>query len=376
MESIMNLSVNELKTTPIIIDSSTPVSKAIGILKELNAYELFIKDSKKLGIVTIREILGIKNVLKTKVSSLMKIVPKLQPNTSINEAARIMMDYRIRALPIVEENRLIGQINILSILKAIKDKIPKAIRPSNIMTRNPITLKENDSIAKARRIMLDKKIDHLPINSFSNEVIGVLTSSDIVFKMINLGRIGKEVIVPEGKSILKFPVKEFIDVDPLISDPNECVSTILDRMIDRKKTYCLIKLWEELQGIITYRDYMKFFLKTNELNEVPIYIIGLPDDPFEAEMAKIKFTRIVKFFKKIFPNIIEARSNIKISSKVKNKNKQRYEVSVLIKTPKKMFTYSGFGWELSNIYDSILSKVKKVLSQKQSRRIVKSEKGF
>ncbi|MEM3522837.1 MAG: CBS domain-containing protein, partial [Candidatus Bathyarchaeia archaeon] len=183
MESIMDLSVNELRTTPIKVDPLTPVSKAISILKELNAYELFVEKLGKIGIVTVRDLLSVKDISKTKVSSIMNFVPKLQPTTSLNVAAKIMMDYRIKALPILENNKLIGQITILSILKAIEDKIPKTIKLSSIMTKNPITLKENDSIAKARRMMIDKKIDHLPI-TFNGKVLGVLTSSDIVFIMV------------------------------------------------------------------------------------------------------------------------------------------------------------------------------------------------
>jgi CBS domain-containing protein len=375
MESIMSLSVNELRTTPITIDSSAPVSKAIGILRELNAYELFVEKLGKIGIITLRDILSVKDVSRTKVSSLINFVPKLQPNTSFNEAARIMMDYRIRALPIVENDKLIGQITILSILKTIKDRIPRTIKPSSIMTRDPITLRENASIAKARRIMIDKRIDHLPIASSNNKITGVLTSSNIVFKMIKPERIGKEIVVPERKSIMDFSAKELMDSNPLISNPNESASAILDRMVESKKTYCLINLWEELQGIITYRDYMKALPKASDFNsnELPIYMIGLPEDPFEAEVAKMKFMRVIKFFKRSFPQILEAKSNIKTSSKIEKKSRKWYEVDVLIKTPKKTFAYSDFGWELSSIYDSIFDKVKRIVSQKRSKRVLKKK---
>ncbi|MEM3754922.1 MAG: CBS domain-containing protein [Candidatus Bathyarchaeia archaeon] len=368
----MDLSVNELRTTPIKVDPLTPVSKAISILKELNAYELFVEKLGKIGIVTVRDLLSVKDISKTKVSSIMNFVPKLQPTTSLNVAAKIMMDYRIKALPILENNKLIGQITILSILKAIEDKIPKTIKLSSIMTKNPITLKENDSIAKARRMMIDKKIDHLPI-TFNGKVLGVLTSSDIVFIMVKPEKLGKETIIPEIKSIMDFPAKEFMDKNPLMESLNESISSILKRMIKKKKTYCLINLWEELQGIITYRDYMKTLPKVSDSNELPIYIIGLPEDPFEAEVAKMKFIRIIKFFRKSFLKIIEAKSNIKTSPKNEKKGRKRYEVDVFIKTPKKTFTYSDFGWELSSIYDSILDKIKKIVSQKRSKRILKKK---
>ncbi|MEM2896350.1 MAG: CBS domain-containing protein [Candidatus Bathyarchaeia archaeon] len=376
MESIMNLSVKELSTTPTVVDSSVSVSKAIGILKESDSYELFIEKSGKIGMVSLRDILSVKDILRTKISSLINYVPKLQPSMRVKDAARIMMDYRIRSLPIVENNKLMGQITILSILKAIKDKIPGIMKSSSIMAKDPITLKENDSVAKAKKIMIKKRIDHLPITSTDDRVTGVLTSSHIVFRMIKPERLGKEVMVPEGRGIMDFPAREFMDVNPLISDPNESVSTTLSKMIGAKKTCCLVKLWEELQGIITYRDYMKFLPKKSDLNEIPIYMIGLPEDPFEAEAAKIKFMRVVKFFKRSFSSILEARSNIKISSKTEKKSRHRYEVDVLIKTPEKVFVYSDTGWELPSIYDSIFDRIKRVVSQKYSKRFSKKNRSI
>ena len=37
--------------------------------------------------------------------------------------------------------------------------------------------------------------------------------------------------------------------------------------------------------------------------EIPIFIIGLPDDTLDAELAKSKFANIVKLLKKIYPDI-------------------------------------------------------------------------
>jgi hypothetical protein len=102
--------------------------------------------------------------------------------------------------------------------------------------------------------------------------------------------------------------------------------------------------------------------------DIPVYMIGLPDDPFEAEAAKIKFERTVNTLRKSLPSMIEARSNIKISG-------NRYEVSVNVRTPKESFHYKGDGWELPAIFDEISNSMKKsILRRKRSKTFRRSRR--
>ena len=141
-------------------------------------------------------------------------------------------------------------------------------------------------------------------------------------------------------------------------------------MIRQEATCSIVTLWKEVQGIITYRDYMKLIAKQLDVTEAPLYIIGLPDNPLEAEMAKSKFTRSIKHLKRIFPFIEEAKAIIRTFSKGK-KVRQRYEVRVSIITPKRTFTYTESGWELPEIFDDLTKKMKKTLTQRFSRRTPK-----
>ena len=75
------------------------------------------------------------------------------------------------------------------------------------------------------------------------------------------------------------------------------------------------------------------------------YIIGLPDDPFDAELAKSKFTNLIKFLSKVSPEIEEARCRMKLRGI--QGQRRRYEVDVNIITPYRRHTYTNMGWDLS-----------------------------
>lgn len=52
-----------------------------------------------------------------------------------------------------------------------------------LMTRNPITIPPNSTIGEAARIMLENKVSGLPVVSDRGSVIGIITESDI-FRML------------------------------------------------------------------------------------------------------------------------------------------------------------------------------------------------
>lgn len=370
LERLKRLEIGRLSSIIPLVSPVTPISKIIGILKELNAYEVFLEVNKKIGIITTRSILRTSKITKAKAKSLAIFVPKLSPKTTLEEAARLMMEHRIRALPIIENNSLIGAIQALSIIKLMKDHGFSGIKAKDIMTRNPITLFRDDLASKARRLMTHRRIDHLPV-LIGGELIGVLTSSQIVFNMFQATEtIDRNEMLFEQQRKLEFSVKNLMDTNPLACKINDNITLVCDEMIRQEATCSIVTLWKEVQGIITYRDYMKLIAKQLDVTEAPLYIIGLPDNPLEAEMAKSKFTRSIKHLKRIFPFIEEAKAIIRTFSKGK-KVRQRYEVRVSIITPKRTFTYTESGWELPEIFDDLTKKMKKTLTQRFSRRTPK-----
>jgi CBS domain-containing protein len=333
----------------------------VGILKDQNAYEVLLPINDKIGMVTTRDILKATNITIAKANSLAIFVPKLSPKTTIEEAARLMIEYRIRVLPIVEKNSLIGVIQALSIIKLMKEQGFPKIKAKDFMTRNPITISSNDLTSKARNLMIRKKIDHLPV-IIENELHGILTSNQIVYNMFQVTEtIDRSELISEQQRKFRFPIKHLMDNNPLTCTNNENITIILDEMIKQKTTYTLVTLWKEIHGIITYREYMKLITEHIGPIDVPIYIIGLPDDPFEAEIAKAKFRKIITLLRKSFPFIEEAKAVIKTFSEGVKKTR-RYEVSVSIITPKKTYAYSEKGWELPKIFDSLSDKLKKMFS--------------
>jgi hypothetical protein len=102
-----------------------------------------------------------------------------------------------------------------------------------------------------------------------------------------------------------------------------------------------------------------------EANRPPFYIVGLPEEPVEADEAKAKFERLSAELYRAFPFIEEIRAVVK--SKKPGKTHARYEVSVEVYTPKDRHAFAETGYNIATVFDSMGPKMKRLLSSKQSR---------
>ena len=117
-------------------------------------------------------------------------VVTLKVDEELSLASDIMTLARIRHLPIVEGNRLVGIISQRDLFKASLASVIdydyqvarthlKAVTIKEIMVNEIITIAPDAKIHEAGRIMLEKKIGCLPVIE-SDALVGMVTESDIM----------------------------------------------------------------------------------------------------------------------------------------------------------------------------------------------------
>jgi CBS domain-containing protein/ribosome-associated translation inhibitor RaiA len=366
---IRSVPVSDLMDPPIMISKDVALSKIINTLNETNSYDVFIELSGKIGALTIRDIIGVKDITTTRPSLVGKIIPELNRDSVISEAARIMSHYRMRTLPIVHNGRIEGQVSAKRIVELISKHLAESklrIVASNIMTSDPITIDCHKTVSAARSIMKRRRIDHLPVVD-NGRLVGIITSSDIMKVMLPSERISKKSVgIDNAEDRFSIEVSGLANADVITANVDESLQVVCDRMINAGSTYCIIRVWDEIQGIITYRDIVALLGEKME-EDIPMFIVGLPDEPFDAELAKSKFTNITRFLRKIHPDIEEARCHIKLRS-VQGARK-RYEIDVHILSTHGNISYTNIGWDLAKLFDEMTDALKKKVSHKHKKTL-------
>lgn len=121
-----------------------------------------------------------------KVKNWMKADPVTIERTALlQEAAELMEEHAIRHLPVVEGEHLVGFITQTDLRQYFFPSMVEKIPVHEVMVVNPITIDVNSSIEKAARLIHDFKIGGLPVMD-KKKLVGVITSSDIVSGFIEV----------------------------------------------------------------------------------------------------------------------------------------------------------------------------------------------
>lgn len=134
----------------------------------------------------------------------------VSPETSLQEAIRILVEKKISGLPVVNsQGKLVGIISetdltwqatgvdtppYIMFLDSViylqnpakhNQEIHKALGQTveEAMSDRPVTIKGNQLVREAARIMHEKKIRRLPVVDEQSKLIGIITQGDVIRMM-------------------------------------------------------------------------------------------------------------------------------------------------------------------------------------------------
>lgn len=114
---------------------------------------------------------------------LVKDYMTLHPRTvtsedSAQDISEKMKTLNYRQFPVVEEGKLVGIVTETDIAVALSDK--NDIKVKDVMVTDPFTIMEDASIENASEIIRIKSFNSLPVVSENNDLLGIITVTDIL----------------------------------------------------------------------------------------------------------------------------------------------------------------------------------------------------
>jgi len=100
------------------------------------------------------------------------------PEDSARDISEMMKALNYRQFPVVEDSKLVGIVTETDITNALSDK--SDVKVKDIMATDPFTIMEDASIENASEIIRIKNFNSLPVVSVNNELLGLLTVTDIL----------------------------------------------------------------------------------------------------------------------------------------------------------------------------------------------------
>ncbi len=137
----------------------------------------------------------------TKVHSWMSSPARtIKPLDTAAHARRLLEDYRINQLAVVEDDRLVGIVTdrdlrdaFPSVIDVIRNETragrrtftsPEEVSVEMVMTANPLTLAPEAPLSAAARLLRSERIGALPIVE-NHRLVGILTRSDLLDALLS-----------------------------------------------------------------------------------------------------------------------------------------------------------------------------------------------
>lgn len=228
-----------------------------------------VKDGRLVGIITKRGLLRLDlsaleneawnqeiNIADETVGEVMTLKPiTLLQETLIPKAARIMLENKITALPVVEEDQLLGILTNSDLLRFLIAEYPglkKEIRVKNYMTDEVVTIDQDTTLLESHRLMGTKRIRSLPVID-NGQLVGLVTRTDLMSS--DPSRLASRQNQDVSVKILTQPVKKVMTKE-ILTISTEAPLTEAARMMLDHKIHALIVMDEakKMAGIITESD--------------------------------------------------------------------------------------------------------------------------
>lgn len=106
------------------------------------------------------------------------------PETPLREVAAMMRDGDVGSLPVVDGGRLVGIVTDRDIVvRAIAEGKDSSAPVSAAMTTEIFSVRPDDFVFEAIRLMGDKQVRRIPVVGQSDELAGIIAMADIALEM-------------------------------------------------------------------------------------------------------------------------------------------------------------------------------------------------
>lgn len=121
----------------------------------------------------------------------------VEPETSMLDAEHIMKENKIRRLPVMKGMKLVGILTEHDLKAASASSattldvhelmyLLARVKVREIMTKEPITIRDDDTVEEAAVVMLRRRISCLPVLDEKEKLVGIITNTDIFKVLVSL----------------------------------------------------------------------------------------------------------------------------------------------------------------------------------------------
>ncbi len=166
-----------------------------------------------------------------------KDVVTVDVHDSLSDAIELLKRNKIRRLPVLDGNKLVGIVTDRDLKEASPSKVTSLdiweihyliskIKIKDIYKKDPITISDEATIEKAAMLMHDNKIGGLPVVGGNGSLVGIITEHDVFGALIRVtgARVTPSYRVSMCVKDVEGAISEICDI--VRNYPHKCISIL------------------------------------------------------------------------------------------------------------------------------------------------------
>ncbi|MEM2098154.1 MAG: CBS domain-containing protein [Candidatus Bathyarchaeia archaeon] len=239
----------------------------------------------------------------TKVKTLTRPAPKVEPTISLSKAARLMIESGVRQLPVFDGKKLLGFITDETIIHSAVTQQWGNTKVREIMTKAPYTIETHRSAGAVLSLFREQGISHVPVMD-AGKLVGMISIQDIITHVFQPQRrqtLGE--IVGEKVPTLSIPAKGIMSTPVITIDAEDSLREAEEKMHKHDVSCLPVLSQERLVGIVTKLDFLEPIAQmeiTEKKFTVQFSVKDIKINPDEQGFMMDEFNAFARKYENVF----------------------------------------------------------------------------
>ncbi len=120
------------------------------------------------------------------VSKIMSVNPvTIAPDKRVGQALKLMQKHNIRHLAVVKDDHMVGWITSRDLREVLLASMLEKITVEDVMLKDPITVNPDTKVEEAARLAYEHKIGGMPVLE-GDRLVGVITTMDLISAFLSM----------------------------------------------------------------------------------------------------------------------------------------------------------------------------------------------
>lgn len=372
-QSILDYKVKDLMSgEPLAVEPDEDVSKVLGTMEKHDLHEIpVVSRGELLGMVSYSTLLKRGKVpMNTKVESLLVKPPKVEEGDAIPRVAEILMSSGYRAVPVTRDGTLVGVISRTDCMKAFaRSEEFGRLKVSEIMTPDPQTLSEEETVLAARDLMTALDERAVPVVDGGGRVVGVVGLKDMVQVLAHPRRKATRGDVAGERIPLDIEVRGIMSTPPITISPAEEATEAARLMGEHHISSVIVVEGATPVGVVTQVDLLEQVAALKARDEVLVEISGLDEEDWWT--YEILYTVIGRGLRRIASIVRPTIMNVHVVTYRNRGDRSKYSIRSRLSTEDTLYLARDYDWDPYMAMHKVMDQLERRIKREKDLKVVR-----